>query len=266
MSLQNGVDNAETLTRHLTQAVVPVAVYAATAMPGPGEVRHHGRGDQVIGPIDATAAADATLASRLRSVVNLFASAQMPVRISPDVIGELWRKLMVNCAYNAVSGLTRQPYGPMAALPAVVELQRAVVREVVGGGAGRGADDGLGRVDGCDVRHRRGHAGPAFVHRAGQGARSTDRDRPPQRLRDVTRRRARGAHAGEPDPAFAGQIGGRQPRRRLRMAEALLLLRVSRRRWAIGCRWFATTCSCRIPSCCARPRRRLLPIPCRSSL
>jgi hypothetical protein len=63
LSLQNGVDNAETLARHLTgQRVVPVAVYVATAMPGPGEVQHHGRGDLVIGPIDAAAAADTALA------------------------------------------------------------------------------------------------------------------------------------------------------------------------------------------------------------
>ncbi len=131
LSLQNGVDNAQTLARHVGPRVVPVAVYVATAMPGPGEVQHHGRGDLVIGPIDAAAAADATLAARLRAVVDLFASAAVPVRISPDVMGELWRKLMVNCAYNAVSGLTRQPYGRMAALPAIVELQQAVVREVV---------------------------------------------------------------------------------------------------------------------------------------
>jgi 2-dehydropantoate 2-reductase len=132
MSLQNGVDNAQTLARHLTtQAVVPVAVYVAVSMPAPGEVRHDGRGDLVIGPIDAAGAADAVLAARLQAVVDLFATAQVPVRVSADVIGELWRKLMVNCAYNAVSGLTRQPYGRMAALPAIVEVQRQVVREVV---------------------------------------------------------------------------------------------------------------------------------------
>jgi len=131
MSLQNGVDNADTLACNLTQAVVPVAVYVATSMPGPGEVHHHGQGHLVMGPINAAAAADAALMSRLQSVVNLFASAEVPVRVSPDVFGELWRKLIVNCAYNAVSGLTRQPYGRMAELPAIVDLQRAVVREVV---------------------------------------------------------------------------------------------------------------------------------------
>ena len=44
---------------------------------------------------------------------------------------ELWSKLLVNCAYNAISGLAQQPYGKMAALPEIVHLQRAVVHEVV---------------------------------------------------------------------------------------------------------------------------------------
>lgn len=131
MSLQNGVENASALARHLSQAVVPVAVYVASAMPGPGEVQHHGRGDLVIGAIDATGAADAALAARLQSVVALFASAGVPVRLSPNVMGELWRKLLVNCAYNAASALTQQAYARLAALGAMVDLQRAVVHEVV---------------------------------------------------------------------------------------------------------------------------------------
>ena len=131
LSLQNGVDNAATIARHVRQTVVPTVVYVATAMPEPGTVTHHGRGDLVIGPLDAVQAQDVHHRHRLQAVVDLFATAQVPVRISPDVMGELWSKLMVNCAYNAISGLAQMPYGQMAALPAIVEVQRAVVREVV---------------------------------------------------------------------------------------------------------------------------------------
>lgn len=138
MSLQNGVDNADTLARRVGRPVVPVAVYVATEMPAPGVVQHHGRGDLVIGPLDAAAAADPALAVRLRAVAAMFESAQVPVRISDDVVGELWRKLLVNCAYNAISALTQQPYGRMAALPAIVELQHAVVREAVAVAAAAG--------------------------------------------------------------------------------------------------------------------------------
>ena len=131
LSLQNGVENAATIARHVRQAVVPAVVYVATAMPEPGLVAHHGRGDLVIGPIDARAAQDAALTQRLQALVDLFASAQVPVRISADVMAELWSKLMVNCAYNAISGIAQAAYGKLAALGEVRELQETVVREVV---------------------------------------------------------------------------------------------------------------------------------------
>ena len=131
LSLQNGVDNAETIARHVRQPVVPAVVYVATALPAPGVVEHHGRGELVIGPRDAAAAQDPTLAPRLQAVVELFATAGITVRVAPDVMAELWRKLLVNCAFNAISALTQQPYGRMAALPAIRALQQAVVREVV---------------------------------------------------------------------------------------------------------------------------------------
>ena len=131
MSLQNGVDNAPTLARLVKGTVVPTVVYVATAMPEPGVVKHNGRGELVIGPLNAAQANDAALQQRLQAAVELFATADVPVKISPDVMAELWSKLLLNCAYNAISGLAQLPYGVMAAVPDVVELQRAVVREVV---------------------------------------------------------------------------------------------------------------------------------------
>ena len=80
--------------------------------------------------IDAEAAQDAALARRLQALVDLFATAHVPVRISADVMAELWSKLMVNCAYNAISGIAQASYGKLAALGEVLELQETVVREV----------------------------------------------------------------------------------------------------------------------------------------
>jgi len=140
LSLQNGVENAATIARHVRQAVVPAVVYVATAMPEPGLVAHHGRGDLVIGPIDARAARDPALAARLQALVDLFATAQVPVRISADVMAELWSKLMVNCAYNAISGIAQASYGKLAALGEVLALQETVVREVVALAEAEGVD------------------------------------------------------------------------------------------------------------------------------
>lgn len=131
LSLQNGVENATTLARRLPQVIVPAVVYVATAMPEPGCVVHSGGGDLVIGAGEARAAHEAGLQARLQAVLDLFASAGVTVRISPDVMGELWTKLMVNCAWNAVSALTQAPYGRIAEVPAMGVLQRQIVAEVV---------------------------------------------------------------------------------------------------------------------------------------
>jgi len=140
LSLQNGVENAATIARRVPQPVVPAVVYVATAMPEPGVVKHYGRGDLVIGAMRAAEAAQPATAARLQGLVDLFATAKVPVRISADVMAELWSKLMVNCAYNAISGLAQMPYGRMAAMPAIRELQRAVVAEVVAVAAADGVE------------------------------------------------------------------------------------------------------------------------------
>jgi 2-dehydropantoate 2-reductase len=140
LSLQNGVENASTIARHVRQTVVPAVVYVATSAPEPGLVRHHGRGDLVVGPLDAAAAADATVSARLQALVELFASAQVPVRISAGVIAELWAKLLVNCAYNAISALAQASYAQLAALPAIREVQVAIVHEVVAVAAADGVE------------------------------------------------------------------------------------------------------------------------------
>jgi len=131
MSLQNGVENAPTIARSVRAPVVPTVVYVATEVPGPGRVKHHGRGDLVIGALDAAAAREPAATQCLQALVDFFATAGVAVRISPDVMAELWSKLMVNCAYNAISGLAQATYAQLAAVPEVRELQQRVVREVV---------------------------------------------------------------------------------------------------------------------------------------
>lgn len=118
LSLQNGVDNAQRLQQVIGKPVEPVVVYVATEMAGPGHVRHHGRGELVIGPSPAS-----------ERIVRGFASAGVAVQVSDNVAGALWAKLVVNCAFNAISAIAQQPYGTMIANDAVTALVRSVVDE-----------------------------------------------------------------------------------------------------------------------------------------
>ena len=120
LSLQNGVDNAERLQALLRQPVVPAVVYVATEMAGPGHVKHHGRGELVIGPTPTSA-----------ELIAEFANAQVPVQVSDNIAGALWAKLIVNCAYNAVSAIAQQPYGRMVQGVGVKGVMQDAVRECI---------------------------------------------------------------------------------------------------------------------------------------
>ncbi|WP_033067764.1 ketopantoate reductase family protein [Thalassospira australica] len=118
LSLQNGVDNAERLGAVLGQPVIPVVVYVATSMGGAGHVKHHGRGELVIGP-----------SAQSQMVVDTLVPAKIPVEISENANGALWAKMILNCAYNALSAITQRPYGELVQGVGVWDVMRSAVDE-----------------------------------------------------------------------------------------------------------------------------------------
>jgi 2-dehydropantoate 2-reductase len=118
LSLQNGVDNAQRLSAILAHDVLSAVVYVGTEMAGPGHVRHHGRGELLIGASDQSADLTRTLRE-----------AGIPTVISADITAALWTKLIINCAYNALSAVAGIAYGPMLATQGTAEVMTSAVRE-----------------------------------------------------------------------------------------------------------------------------------------
>ena len=131
LSLQNGVNNVERIRLHVKAPVIAGLVYAAAEMSAPGAVRHTGGGSLVIGRLNALPGDQETDPRRLSEIAALFTGAGIAVKISADIAAELWSKLVMNCAYNAISALGRAPYGRMVALPEIREIMRQTVDEVV---------------------------------------------------------------------------------------------------------------------------------------
>src|SRR2546426_11054049 len=129
LTLQNGVDTAERLAAVLGREVVPAVVYVAVEMAGPGHVRHHGRREVLSGPSAASA-----------RIAAAFGAAGVPVEVSDNVIGALWAKLIVNCAYNALSAITQLPYGRMVQGEGVPAVMGDVVDECLAVARAAGVD------------------------------------------------------------------------------------------------------------------------------
>ena len=121
VSLQNGADNAERIRSASGIEALAAAVYVAAAMPEPGHIKHFGRGDLVIGPSE----------ERTRRVAGVFERGGVPCRISDNLRGELWTKLVWNCALNAVSALGHATYGEIVASADARKLVENTVYEVL---------------------------------------------------------------------------------------------------------------------------------------
>jgi 2-dehydropantoate 2-reductase len=131
VSLQNGVDNVERIRAVADVDVIAAGVYVGAEMSAPGCVRHTARGDLVIGDMPRRDPNDEARRRRLESLAAHFVRAEVPCRVSDDVEADLWMKLLINCAYNAISALSRSRYGRMASDPRVREVMRRVVEEAV---------------------------------------------------------------------------------------------------------------------------------------
>jgi 2-dehydropantoate 2-reductase len=120
LSLQNGIENADRLRTLLPQEVAAAVVYIGTEMAGPGHVRHHGRGELVIEPSKGS-----------DDLARALIAAGVPTDVSDNVRGALWGKLILNCAYNALSGIAQLPYGRLVKIVGIAAVIRDLVDECV---------------------------------------------------------------------------------------------------------------------------------------
>ena len=121
ISMQNGVDNAQQIEAASGMKALPAAVYVAASVPAPGKVKHVGRGDLVLGPQNEIT----------ERVAAVFTRGKVPCRISENLAGELWTKLVWNCALNAVSALGKVTYGEILASADAKQLLETTVYEVL---------------------------------------------------------------------------------------------------------------------------------------
>ena len=121
VSMQNGVDNVEQIRATAGIDALPSVVYVAASVPEPGRVKHVGRGDLVVGPKN----------EKTERVAAHFSRANVPCRISENIEGELWTKLVWNCALNAVSALGHAKYGQIAGSADAWKVVETAVYEVL---------------------------------------------------------------------------------------------------------------------------------------
>src|SRR5213595_2910332 len=126
LSLQNGVDNEDTLDAILGpgHAMGGVAQVFA-AIDRPGVIAHHFAGRIIFGELDGR------LTPRAESLARAFARAAIDAQLSTDIRRALWEKYALICAVAGMTALTRSPIGVIRETPECWRMFGAIVEETV---------------------------------------------------------------------------------------------------------------------------------------
>ncbi len=126
LTLQNGIGNLEIISELAgsDRVLAGITNEGATSI-DIGRIRHAGRGETVIGSIDGKTPV------QLRGIREIFNKVGLDCKMSRDIKGLLWSKLIINVGINALSALTRLPNGKLIEY----EGARRILRDAVTEGA-----------------------------------------------------------------------------------------------------------------------------------
>jgi len=127
MTLQNGVEAPEMAAKALPgRAIAAGTAFIGVRLAAPGHVLH-----TAAGGARAALWRDGPGAGRLSTLVAELASAGVPARIEQDARRMLWRKLLWNCGFNALTAIVRRHARDVAADTEMRGLAQETMRETI---------------------------------------------------------------------------------------------------------------------------------------
>ncbi len=124
VTLQNGIGNVEIISEVFKgQNVFAGITNQGANLSEPGKLRHAGSGETVIGSLDGK------LTSQLREIRQLFNEVGLSTRLSRDIKGTLWSKLIINVGINALTAITQMKNGKLLEFEGTRTIMRQAVSE-----------------------------------------------------------------------------------------------------------------------------------------
>ncbi|MFH2011869.1 MAG: 2-dehydropantoate 2-reductase [Pseudomonadota bacterium] len=126
LTLQNGSGNIETISKIVgKEKVIGGTTSQGATVLGSGHIRHAGRGETTIGELDGS------LSSRVKNISNIFNSAGIDTKITDNVEGLIWSKLLINVGINALTAVLRLKNGELVEYSWSREILRMAVEEAM---------------------------------------------------------------------------------------------------------------------------------------
>lgn len=126
LTLQNGIGNIEIISEILgADKVIGGITNEGATLLDTAKIRHAGKGETVIGRIDGT------IPVQMRYIREVFNRVGLETRISRDIKGLLWSKLIINVGINALTAITRINNGRLVEFEGTRKILREAVTEAV---------------------------------------------------------------------------------------------------------------------------------------
>jgi 2-dehydropantoate 2-reductase len=126
ITLQNGIGNIEIINEVIgAERVIGGVTNLGATLIDIGRVRYAGKGETVIGRIDGK------IPVEMRSIREIFNKSGLETRISRDIRGLLWSKLIINVGINALTAITRLNNGRLIEFEGTRKILREAVTEAI---------------------------------------------------------------------------------------------------------------------------------------
>lgn len=124
LTLQNGLGNIETISEIAGEdKVIAGVTNEGATLIDTGKIRHAGRGETIIGTVNGKTPVE------MRAIRELFNKVGLETKMSRDIKGLIWSKLIINVGINALSAITRLPNGKLIEYEGTKRILRDAVTE-----------------------------------------------------------------------------------------------------------------------------------------
>lgn len=127
LSLQNGLGNEEIIEQQVgSEKIIGGKAYVGGVLVAPGKVI-----PGVVGKEICIGEMDGQQTERIQKIAAEFNDGGIITKISENIKGMIWDKLLINVATGAVAGITGLPYGDLYQVPEIEETAFAAIEEAV---------------------------------------------------------------------------------------------------------------------------------------
>jgi len=124
MTLQNGIGNFEIIAELAGEdKVIGGITNEGATLIDTGRIHHAGHGETIIGTLDGKVPVE------MRSIREVFNKVGLQTKMSRDIKGLAWSKLIINVGINALTAITRLPNGKLTEFEGTKRILRDAVTE-----------------------------------------------------------------------------------------------------------------------------------------